>query len=298
MSLNIRAMLKEASSESNYQLIVTDDDYLESGVLSDIVSFLHQQMTQTNPAPVIWTPRFSYTEDDKLYCVVCDKLRSSSPIHSSAINTGRYMENGFVLSGLILDSKLIDFEFWSEYAENAFFPVIFVGDLLRTHGAYYWNYSIVHHTVLNECHWERWGKSDIAVELRLLSDFVNAYDIMAIRIGDIFPRLLFYGASIPSMYRRVLDMLISEKLQGDRKTVLETVREMQAKRLIRFSWSIRLQMMLALGANVLTACSKVLYCTLAVLVPKNESRESHHRRIGVNLRALQTIPVVFRIIAT
>lgn len=296
MSMNINLMLREASSDSLYQLIVTDDDYLQSGMLREIVSFLHQHQKSSKPAPVIWTPRFSFTEDDKLYCIVCDKLGSSTQIPPSPANAGRYMENGFVLSGLILNARLIDFEFWNKYAENAFFPVILVGDLIRMHGAFYWKQSIVHHTVLNECHWERWGRNDVAIELRLLSDFINAYEIIANRIGKFFPRLLYYAASMSSMHRRVLDMLISNKLQGDRPTVLEAIQELKAKRVIRFAMVIRLQLALALCTNLVTACSKILYCSVAALAQRNGNRATHRNRIGVNIRALQTIPVVFRVI--
>lgn len=104
------------------------------------------------------------------------------------------------------------------------------------------------------------GKNDIAIELRLLTDFVNAYEIMAVRIGDFVPRLLYYGASLPSMNRRVLDMLISDKLQGDRKIVQEAIGELKAQSAIKFVLSIRLQMLIALGTNIVMACIKILYC--------------------------------------
>lgn len=296
MSMNIKLMLQEVSSASSFQLIVTDDDYLESDMLCDIVSFLSLQQQELKPVPAIWTPRYSYTEDGELYCIVCDRLKSSSAICPSPINVGRYMENGFVLSGLILNAAHIDFEFWNEYAENAFFPVILLGDVLRTHGAFYWKQSIVHHTVLNECHWERWGKNDIAIELRLLTDFVNAYEIMAVRIGDFVPRLLYYGASLPSMNRRVLDMLISDKLQGDRKIVQDAIGELKAQHVFKFVLSIRLQMLIALGTNILMACAKILYCWGAVLVSNNRDNGPHRKRIGVNFGVLKTVPVVFKVI--
>jgi len=42
MNMNIKTMFAEVKDESIYQLIVTDDDYLQDDVLNDIVEFLNE----------------------------------------------------------------------------------------------------------------------------------------------------------------------------------------------------------------------------------------------------------------
>jgi len=166
MNVNIKCMLNEVAGTSDYQLIITDDDYLQPDVLGEIVEFLRGQQGNSNRVSAIWTPRYSYIESGELHGIVCSPFRNSAMVKPSGINAGRYMVNGFVLSGLIIRAECIDFEFWERYKENAYFPVIFFGDLLFRGGAYYWHKNIVHHTVLNKCHWESWGGSNLLIELK------------------------------------------------------------------------------------------------------------------------------------
>ncbi len=122
------------------------------------MEFLGEQKNKSNSVPAIWTPRYSYLENDELLYVACNPFKDSTLVKPSIVNAAKYMNNGFVLSGLIVRAEYIDFEFWDEYKENAYFPMIFFGDLIFRFGAYYWNKNIVHHTVMNKCHWERWRK--------------------------------------------------------------------------------------------------------------------------------------------
>jgi hypothetical protein len=246
MNQNIKHMLQESASFSEYQLIITDDDYLQPKILDEIVQFLSEQRQNCNPVPVIWTPRHSYTENGNLNCIVCSSFEISRQITPSALNTGCYMHNGFVLSGIILRADCIDYEFWQEYSSNAYFPVIFMGDFIFRMGAYYWNKNIVHHTVLNECHWESWGKNDFYIEARLFTDYVNAFSVMARRINTMHQSLLFQLFSFPSIHAAVYRFLLHEKWYANEGVFIEAIREFQIKEPPNFKTMLRITMVFAL----------------------------------------------------
>lgn len=208
MSANIKSMLEEALWQSSFQLILTDDDYLQPDTLEAIVKFLAAQIVANPDVPLIWTPRYSYTEDGKLHCVVCNPFKGDTLIPPSIRNAGCYMFNGFVLSGLIVKAKDIDFLLWSEHLENAYFPVIFSGDLISRKPSLYWDMNIVHHSVLNECHWERWGQSEAEITLRLFIDFINAYVVIGRKIKSTFQAIPFYMSASPSIFGMINSLLI------------------------------------------------------------------------------------------
>ena len=199
MSANIKCMLEEALRESVFQLILTDDDYLQPEVLESIINFLSEQLAVNPDIPLILTPRYSYTEDGNLHTVVCRPHKQDAIFPPSISNAGRYMFNGFVLSGIIVKSSEIDFSLWNEYLENAYFPVIFSGDLILRKRSYFWDKNIIHHSVHNECHWERWGNSDAEISLRLYIDFINAYAAIGKRIGPAYQSLTFYVSALSSI---------------------------------------------------------------------------------------------------
>jgi|GEM_PF-1889583 len=209
MSANIKCMLEEALLESTFQLIITDDDYLQPDILDAVVKFLKVQLVANPDVPLIWTPRYSYTEDGKLYCVACNPFDEDTLIPPSIRNAGRYMYNGFVLSGLIVKAGDIDFSLWNEHLENAYFPVIFSGDLISRKPSLFWNMNIVHHSVLNECHWERWGQSEAEITLRLFIDFINVFVVIGGRIKPALQAPLFYASAFPSVLLMTNSLLIS-----------------------------------------------------------------------------------------
>ena len=104
MNQNIKGMLLEAADFSDYQLIITDDDFLEDNVLNEIIEFLGAQKGEGSNVPLIWTPRYSYTEDQNLHTVVCNPFDRNQQVSPSVYNAGKYMFNGFILSGLILQA--------------------------------------------------------------------------------------------------------------------------------------------------------------------------------------------------
>lgn len=209
MSANIKCMLEEALPESVFQLIITDDDYLQPDTLGPMVNFLTALNAENPDVPIIWTPRYSYTDDGKPHGVVCRPHQEDTLIPPSIRNAGRYMYNGFVLSGLIVKSSEIDFTLWNENLENAYFPVIFSGDLIFKRPSFFWDMNLIHHSVLNECHWERWGQSEPEIALRLFIDFINAYVVIGRRIKSAFQTVIFYASAFPSTLGMINNLLIA-----------------------------------------------------------------------------------------
>lgn len=297
MNVNIKCMLNEVTKKSRYQLIITDDDYLQPDTLGEIVEFLRQQQNDNKSVPAIWTPRYSYTEDGKLHCVACSPFKNSFLVKPSVINAGRYMTNGFVLSGLIIQAEYIDYEFWDRYEENAYFPVIFMGDLLFRNGAYYWNNNIVHHNVLNECHWESWGKNDVLITLRLFSDLVNAYEVMAKRIYEHSSVVPFYYASFSSIYNEVNGLQLSGKLKGDRLLILDAIRELKTQGTLKFSVQLRLLMACAWLLSIPILISKLVVLCVSVLFIRDRLEKEHYlKRVAAYLALRKTMPIVLSVI--
>lgn len=298
MSVNIKSMLEEAVQRSDYQLIITDDDFLEPDVLGDIVSVLQGYRNRRPPVAAIWTPRYSYTEDGGLHCVVCDPFREDFSILPSAFNVGRHMKNGFVLSGLILCGSQIDFDFWERYAENAYFPAICFGDIVNRRGAQFWHKSIVHHTVLNECHWERWGKNDVVIELRLFCDYVGMYDILAARMGNVLQRIQFYYGAFPSIYRAVAGLLVSEKLKVERDVVLDAIRELARQRDLKVRAPLYQLLIAGFAVNIgMAAAKSVVFRVLSALYPEGQQKEQYQAKFRTRVDSLRVSPLVLKLIS-
>jgi hypothetical protein len=278
MNVNIKVMLMTLAERSHYQLIVTDDDYLQPNVLDDIVQFLVKQNSSAKHVPVIWTPRYSYTEDDKLHDITCVSFPDSAYIEASASNVGRYIDGAFVLSGLIIRAESIDFGFWDEYSDNAYFPVIFSGDLLLKGGAYYWNKSIAYHTVLNLCHWERWGTTDVMIHIRQVADFNNAYYVLAGRIEKTSDRLAFYIAARHSIESEMTALLLSEDLAAHRPVAIEALYKLREQGVLRFPWPIKMLAIYGFLASTSKVFLKCLVFGIARLLPQSEEKKESHRK--------------------
>lgn len=261
MNQNIKAMLQEAVAMSRFQLILTDDDYLQPDCLQDIVEFLHQFDDQDAPA-AIWTPRYSYTEDGELHAVLCNPFNRDVLVKPSVSATARYMQNGFVLSGLIVRAEKIDFEFWETYRDNAYFPAIFFGDFLLRSGAQYWHRSIAHHTVLNECHWERWGKNDVVITLRLFSDFIEAYQILPSKLPSVLQRVQFRAFSLPALHGLANGSLTTDAMRGGTQMMSEAVTSLKAEGSLRFGVWMRLLLSILVTIHVFAAAIKVVLLVL------------------------------------
>lgn len=297
MSVNNQTMLKEAAEMSVYQLIVTDDDYLQPHVLQELVDSLQQLQVSRRNVPAIWTPRHSYTEDGELHCVSCSPFSTDMSVLPSAANAGRHMSDGFVLSGLIIRAQQIDFDFWDQYKENAYFPMIFFGDLVYREGAMYWHKNLVHHTVLNKCHWESWGRSDLLIEIRKISDYFNTYGVMGARMKSTMEKLAFYIAAFPNIIRAMARFMHSEQLSGERLEVISAVDEQKAKGVFKLMPALRWIIPLALLTAVIFVVIKLMIFSLLNWVKPEQSQVFHNRRrIDAYSASLKNIPVMFRLI--
>ena len=69
--------------------------------------------------------------------------------------------------------------------ENAYFTIINFANILSSHTIQFVDKNWFHHTVLNECHWESWGDSEIAQNRRLYSDYMNAVAFIAQRSSSL-----------------------------------------------------------------------------------------------------------------
>lgn len=293
MSANIKCMLEEALLDSTFQLVITDDDFLQSDILGEIVEFLREHQNDSNRVSAIWTPRYSYTEDEKLLCVVCNPFEDSSAVVPETANAAKYMNNGFVLSGLILRAESIDYEFWEQYKENAYFPMIFFGDLILRSGAYYWNRNLVHHTVMNKCHWERWGKNDVVIALRLFTDYVNAYAIMAGRQNSRSKAARFYLSAFTDVCKRVKNFLASDKFMGDRAMAVDAINDLKIHGELTFNFPVRFLMICAIPIIEFTVLKSVLKMELGWLIRR---KEIYRDTRDLHWKSLSAMPIMFKII--
>ena len=295
MSVNIKCMLTEVAKKSDYQLIITDDDYLQADVLSEIVEFLRGQQDAGNSVPAIWTPRYSYTEDGTLRRVDCKPFKDSRQVRPSAVSAGKYMNNGFVLSGLILRADCIDYAFWEQYRDNAYFPMILFGDLLFRSGGYYWNNNIVHHTVLNECHWEMWGENDVVIALRLFTDWMNSYGVMAKKVHKNYKAASFYFSSISGIRYRMRDVLYS-RLMVDKHMTLDAIYKLKARGVLKFNFPLRLLMICALPRIAINALVSIIRLKLAMLVRGKQKEQQRRKACDEKFMTLRFMPVMLKII--
>lgn len=299
MNVNIKTMLLEIKNESDYQLIITDDDYLQPDKLEEIVEFLKEFENDNEKVSAIWTPRYSYTEDGKINSVECKPFNKTTLVKPTSGNVGRYMANGYILSGLIIKADCIDYNFWEEYDENAYFPIVFFGDLLLKNGALYWNNNIVHHTVLNKCHWESWGESELVIELRKFSDYINVYQIMEQKNINAMIRLPYYFTIFASIYNLVGSVLSSRNLAGnDESVIVGAAKELKAKGYLKFKFYLVTHIIGALITSAIVSIMKIGVTKLQLLFSRNNSQidKQYRERVGFNLERLQNAAIFYKVV--
>lgn len=169
MSKNIYDLTTSSSAE--FCTVLTDDDYLQPGALPEIVS----ELEVLNPLVCgLFTPRYSYTEDGKLHFIACKPKKSNMLIKSGCVNSIRYAHNGFILTGFIMRTSKIAKAQWKQNIKNAYFPVINFGSILLIDHILFVNKNWFYHTVLNEVHWDSWGKNEYERAKRLNQDYLDA----------------------------------------------------------------------------------------------------------------------------
>ncbi len=179
MSRNIRDMVKGSAAE--FCTVLTDDDRLQPGALPEIMDLLESGLQQMGCEDVgsFFVPRYSYLDDGSLHCVVCKPFPEDVCIASGPLNSMKHCYDGFVLTGLFFRPNLINFSLWDLHIENAYFPIIYFGDLVRCRRSLFLNRNWFHHTVLNECHWECWGTTERARKIRTYADALEATTVTA-----------------------------------------------------------------------------------------------------------------------
>jgi hypothetical protein len=172
MSLNIRDMVAE--SVADFCTVLTDDDLLQPDSLKEIIETIDNLDNEQHTVGSFFVPRYSYLEDGSLECIVCNPFTEDTTIAPGTLNSVQYLENGFILTGMFFNPKLINFKLWDKYIENSFFPVIYFADLLLNYECLFINKNWFLHTVNNECHWDSWGKTEQQRISRLYDDYIKA----------------------------------------------------------------------------------------------------------------------------
>lgn len=178
MSANIQSMI--STCEADFCSVLTDDDGLHPNVMVDIASEL-LALRQPNgdfAAAALFVPRYSYLEDGSLYCIVCQEFPDDRMLQPSVTSAMKYADNGFVLTGLFLQPQKVSHSLWNSKIENAFFPVIYLGDILLKAPVAYRNRNWFKHTVLNVCHWDSWGSTNQQRQARLCHDYLEALAVL------------------------------------------------------------------------------------------------------------------------
>lgn len=179
MSLNIRDMVAE--SAANFCTVLTDDDLLQPDSLKQIIETIDNLDKEPSTVGSFFVPRYSYLEDGTLHCIVCNPFSEDTIIKPGTLSSLQYLENGFILTGMFFNPKLINFELWDDYIENSFFPVIYFAELLLNNQCLFVNKNWFVHTVNNECHWDSWGKTEQQRLSRLYNDYIKAVTLSAKR---------------------------------------------------------------------------------------------------------------------
>ena len=136
--------------------VLTDDDWLQPGVLLDILNHLEMLAEFPNIAG-IFTPRYSYLEDGNLHCIACRPFTKNKILSAKSI---KFIE--------ILFQWIYPYWFYFSYIPSwpstngwpitKMYTFLFINfsSILRTHSLQFVDKNWFHHTVLNLCHWESW----------------------------------------------------------------------------------------------------------------------------------------------
>jgi hypothetical protein len=178
MSANILEMV--ASCRSLYCTILTDDDWFEPGALTDILHILESPFIRRETVTSILSPRYSYLETGQLISVSC-RIHESNQLFPANPrgNALELAECAYILSGYFFRPDCVDFGLWHQHIRNAFFPIIYCASIISIGSTFYLDQSLVHHTTQNQCHWEAWGASDQAQQIRLCHDYLESLAVVS-----------------------------------------------------------------------------------------------------------------------
>lgn len=177
MSANILAMV--SSCRSFYSTILTDDDWYEPGALSTVLQLLQSFVKEHNITSIL-SPRYSYLETGELVTVSCRIQEGNHLFQQNSKGPPLALAEGaYILSGYFFRPDCIDYNLWRQHVHNAFFPILYCASILQTGATFYLDQPLVHHTTQNQCHWQAWGASDQAQQIRLCHDYLQALAIVS-----------------------------------------------------------------------------------------------------------------------
>ena len=204
MSLNIFDMTSTSNAE--FCTVLTDDDWLFSGALLEIVFYLKQYLSRSDVGG-IFTPRYSYLEDGSLHCVVCRPYVGDRLILPGPINSLRFSQNGFILTGFIFRPHLMAKLDWKANIDNAYFPVINFAHILSSRSIQYVDRNWFRHTVLNVCYWDSWGAGEAEQNRRLYIDYMKAIAFISHRSNSlnrsVYARIVIFVCEFLEYFRQM-----------------------------------------------------------------------------------------------
>lgn len=260
MSRNIYDLVKAA--KSGFCTVLTDDDWFEPDTLPEVLDVIRSIQGASssccrNSIGAFFVPRYSYLDDGSLHCIECTPFPLDSVVAHSPSNTIRYCRNAFILTGLFFRPSLVDFSFWRENQENAFFPLLYYSSVSMLSDVKYLNRKWLHHTCLNLCHWEAWGRSDIQRNIRLHRDYMRALTL----VGQKYP-----AASVTDRLRhaKYLSQAFAQQLSSYKGPILNQF-------FIVFSLS-RNSPTLAFSYILFLLCRLVLVLKLILIFPVRRLR--------------------------
>ena len=210
MSLNIYDMV--ATSSSQFCTILTDDDWLFPGCLVEIIDYL-EQIADRSGVGGLFTPRYSYTEDGSLHCVVCQPCKCDKLLAPGPVNALRHCRNGFILTGFIFRPRVFASDAWKQNIQNSYFTIINFWGIMSSYSILFVNRNWFQHTVLNYCHWDSWGKSASERKRRLYTDYMDAVAFISEKStassGSIFRKLVVFYFEVVEYVRQMVSYMNS-----------------------------------------------------------------------------------------
>ena len=164
MQENMLKVVREA--RGRFVFILTDDDALLAGTLGRVKQVLEENADigyVLSHLPTVDNRTGKLVDLHRTFEASC-RLSPGLPLMAKAVGSA------WVLSRQVLRRDLIDWDTWQRYRDNVYFPIIVAGRLLLCAPSYYLAEPLVMHTWFNKVHWEKFGRNELEIQLRLARD--------------------------------------------------------------------------------------------------------------------------------
>ena len=172
---NFYDVSRQATSE--FQLWLSDDDYLFDSAIATLLSALDEFPT----SDYFLSPVVPIENDSDTTLARMGPFQQTTVLEPGIDTASDYMQYGWVYSRQVFRTACIDWNFWKRHVLNAYTPILMCGRALLHHQSTYLKDDIVAHTVMNEKYWEEFGDSERSVMLRTARD---RRDAMAAVLDD------------------------------------------------------------------------------------------------------------------